>query len=385
MAEISPILGGSSSTARTAVSAWSSVATASAVQSGLRSGSGPRRPGATGLGGRCRGRRRRGGAGPVEVEADDLAGGMPVDEEPPQRVGLQGDRRPDQAGLPADVAPRAQDGELSLQGRDADRPAGEVGDGERGRAAQVIRAFVLPAEVVALDAVGEAAGEDQAAVAARREPADVGHQRFLPEDLGLESAEVPRRGEGHGGERPVGRRAEQEGPVGDEAEMGQGLPRLEPAGGTPVPVVELRQAQLGRDGDVAPVGVDRQRRGFGGPLPVDGHLEIGAEQPEPRPFAEQRDERAVVADGAGEDPARGARDGTMASAGVEQVDAVGLVPGQDRPRLAGQAQPAQRGVGQHRPGRGRGEPGSRPAGSSDIGRSCTSPRAIRPAEKWPRR
>ena len=74
---------------------------------------------------------------------------MPVDEEPAQGVGLQGDRRSDQSGLPADVAPRAQDGEFTLEGRDADRPAGEVGDGERGRASEVIGALVLPAEVVA--------------------------------------------------------------------------------------------------------------------------------------------------------------------------------------------------------------------------------------------
>ena len=162
-----------------------------------------------------------------------------------------------------------------------------------------------------LDAVGEATGEDEPAVAARREPSDVGHQRLCQRTWGGEPAEGPRRREADAGEGPVRRRASRKA-VGDEAEMGEGLPRLEPPGGASIPGVDLGQAQLGRDGDVCRPWGSTASDEASGASPVDAHLEIGAEQPEPRPFAEQRGQRAVVADRLAM-PGSGPRDGAMAS------------------------------------------------------------------------
>ena len=77
-----------------------------------------------------------------EVEADDLAGRMAVNQVAAERVDLQRDDRPGQPGAPAHVAGRIHHGQLALEGRRRDRAAGEVGDGVRHRAAQVIRPFV---------------------------------------------------------------------------------------------------------------------------------------------------------------------------------------------------------------------------------------------------
>ena len=141
--------------------------------------------------------------------------------------------------------------------------------------------------------------------------------------------------------------------------------------------VDLGQAQLGRDGDVAAVGIDRQRRGLGG---LAGRRSSGnrAEQPEPRPFAEQRDKRAVVADRSGDDPARALeterwRPSCRAGRGRRPRPRRGSSP----PRGPGRARAGGRPSGRSRPGTGRDETAT---GRALIGHRAilTSPQPGRP-------
>ena len=73
---------------------------------------------------------------PKQVESDDLAGRVAVDQIAAQRVDFQSDHRPRQPGAPADVAGRIHHGQLTLERRGRDGPAGKVGDRMRDRSAR---------------------------------------------------------------------------------------------------------------------------------------------------------------------------------------------------------------------------------------------------------
>ena len=96
--------------------------------------------------------------------------------------------------------------------------------------------------------------------------------------------------------------------------------------------------------------IDGQHLRIGGRCAVGDRLQVGAEPEQPRPLDQERDEPAVVADRRVQDPSRTARDRAMPAAGVEQIDLVALVPGEDRRGLARQRQAFQGRVGQYRPG-----------------------------------
>ena len=100
---------------------------------------GPRLPAPAGDAGPARGSRPgprpgrvAGRSAGVEVEPDDLAGGLAVDHVAAQGVDLQRDRRAGQAGPPADVPGRAQDGQLAFA-ESRRRSSGRRSRGRRAR------------------------------------------------------------------------------------------------------------------------------------------------------------------------------------------------------------------------------------------------------------
>jgi len=79
------------------------------------------------------------------------------------------------------------------------------------------------------------------------------------------------------------------------------------------------------------MGVDRDRQRVGDRRPLVDQLEIAVEEPEPRPLPEETDERTIVADGAGEDPAGRPGDRLELTPRVDPVELIGLVPGKTEP------------------------------------------------------
>ena len=122
---------------------------------------------------------------PIELQPGDFAGRLPEVQESPERVDLQRIDRAGQRRLPANVSRRVQKSQFTLGRCNGNRTAGEIGNRERRRSAEVTRAFVFALEVITLNAVREAARES-CRHRRRGEPADGGRDLLLPEDIRLD-------------------------------------------------------------------------------------------------------------------------------------------------------------------------------------------------------
>ncbi len=277
--------GGVSSTATTADSAWASDAATGRVQSGRRTVPPPApRVSAGDADGRAgvpaaRGCARRFGLGIGEqIEPHDFAGGMAIHDEPAERVHLQRDRRPGQARAPADVPGGVENREFPFERRHGDHAAGVIGNGMRGRAAEMIRAVVLAVDVVALHAVREATRQNDRAVAGGGEPADAGNLPVFPVAL---ASQPPRAGGDDviRREHPISRRRHEHGTTGHEREERERLERFELSRRLAKAVIDMIHASSCTDADIATVRVDRQGKGVGLALAVRDDAEIGVEHP----------------------------------------------------------------------------------------------------------
>ena len=153
-------------------------------------------------------------------------------------------------------------------------------------------------------------------------------------------------------QHPERRGSDEEGTVRQEAEVGQRLDRLQPAGRPAEPVEKAHRTHAAADCQITSVGIDRQERGLGRSRAFDLDVEIGAQQDQAGivPLAEQGDQRSFITDRPRRDPLRHTRERERLSLGTQQVKLVPLVPGEDPAPLSSQCKSLQRRLRDDRPG-----------------------------------